>query len=496
MELTVDAELPDKAALQALPALLLCLPENPNAALWLRLPAGAHLQRRLELLRRRAPATRQFTLDLATPAQTHLTVTLLPAGASAFERLGALREALADHLKFAVDSLHVALAGFSARESAEVAEAAVAAAAAAVARMPSERHEPEPGTPPGAIGLFGLKGRRRFQRTLAEGAGNTLARQLTSLPGNALTPAHYRERLETLAGEEGWQLEFYDTDRLRGMQAGAFLAVAQGSPEADAGIAKLSYRPRRKPTRGPLALVGKGICFDTGGVNLKPAKSMLGMHEDMAGSAVALGTLLALGRLRVPFAVDAWLALAQNHIGPAAYKPNDVVRALNGRSIEIVHTDAEGRMVLADTLTLASRAGPELLVDYATLTGACIYALGKGYSGAFTNRPDWVATLIEAGRESGERVWPFPLDADYDEALKSRVADTLQCAPDGEADHILAARFLQGFLEGKTAWVHLDMASASRPGGLAHVPTDVTGFGVRYTLALLEKLGWLKAGQG
>ena len=152
--------------------------------------------------------------------------------------------------------------------------------------------------------------------------------------------------------------------------------MAQGSPEPDAGIVHLKYGPPRaanisKTTgSGGLALCGKGICFDTGGVNLKPANFMLGMHKDMQGSAVALGTLLALTRLKVPFPIECWLALATNHIGPSAYKPNDVVTAMDGTTIEIVNTDAEGRMVLCDTLTLASRAKPALIIDFATLTGA------------------------------------------------------------------------------------------------------------------------------
>ena len=214
---------------------------------------------------------------------------------------------------------------------------------------------------------------------------------------------------------------------------------------------------------------------------------MNGMHEDMQGSAVALGTLLALSRLGVDFAIDCWLALAENHIGSKAYKPNDVVTACNGTSIEIKHTDAEGRMVLADTLALASREKPHAVLNYATLTGACIYSLSSRYSGVFTNRSALNETLIQAGRDSGERVWPFPLDADFDESLKSEVADTLQCTLEGDADHILAARFLSRFVDDEIDWVHVDLSASNRKGGLGHIPTDTTGFGVRYTLNLLQQ---------
>ena len=269
-------------------------------------------------------------------------------------------------------------------------------------------------------------------------------------------------------------------------KAGAFLAVAQGSPVADAGIVHLRYTPARKSaTRPGIALVGKGICFDTGGTNLKPAKFMYGMHEDMQGSAVALGVLLALTRLKVDFPVECWLALAMNHIGPLAYKQNDVVTAADGTTIEVIHTDAEGRMVLADTLIFASEQKPSLLIDYATLTGACVYSVGTAYSGVFTNQESAIGKLIKAGQDSGERVWPFPLDEDYDEALKSDIADIKQCAQEGNADHILAARFLQRFVKHDTPWVHMDLSSSKHKGGLAHIPTETTGFGIRYTLNLL-----------
>ena len=142
-------------------------------------------------------------------------------------------------------------------------------------------------------------------------------------------------------------------------------------------------------------------------------------------------------------------------------------------------------MILADTLALAGKKKPGFMIDYATLTGACVYALGTSYSGAFTNRPDLIPTLIETGRNSGERVWPFPMDEDYDTQLESKVADIKQCSTEGEADHILAARFLNRFVDKTIPWLHIDLASGNHKGGLAHIPTDITGFGVRYTLNLL-----------
>jgi leucyl aminopeptidase len=219
---------------------------------------------------------------------------------------------------------------------------------------------------------------------------------------------------------------------------------------------------------------------------------MLDMHTDMEGSAVAVGSLYALHALRSPRAIDCWLAITENRIGPQAYKPQDVVRAYNGTTIQVIHTDAEGRMVLADTLALAASRTPRAIIDYATLTGACVYALTERFSGVFTNRPETRDLIEAAGTSSGERVWCFPMDADFDSDLESTVADVVQCAVEGKGDHILAARFLNRFVPAQIPWLHLDLAAATRHGGLAHIATDITGFGVRYTLDLLRR-GWPSA---
>jgi leucyl aminopeptidase len=269
--------------------------------------------------------------------------------------------------------------------------------------------------------------------------------------------------------------------------------VAQGSDHEDAAIVRLSWRPKQAKRR--LALVGKGICFDTGGHNLKPARYMAGMHEDMNGSAVTLGLLQAISDMRLPVAVDAWLAIAHNHLSPGAYKQNDIVTALDGTTIEVVHTDAEGRMVLADTLTLASRGDvrirPELIIDFATLTGSMHTALGTRYSGVFASDDALAVQAIGAGRASGERVCVFPLDADYeagDGGLESKVADVKQCTLEGAADHILAARFLKRFTH-ERRWLHVDLSAANSGGGLGAVATDITGFGVAWGATLIAR--WL-----
>ena len=207
--------------------------------------------------------------------------------------------------------------------------------------------------------------------------------------------------------------------------------------------------------------------------------------------AVALGTLLALSDLDVPFTVDCWLAITENRTGPTAYKSQDLVTALNGKTIQTIHTDAEGRMALADTLTLASRESPGVMIDYATLTGSCIDAITTRYAGVFTNRADWHPRLKRTGRSAGERVWPFPIGDEFLEDLKSPVADLMQCTVKGTGDHIYAASFLSEFVENDTPWIHVDLSAGEHEDGLAHIPTKVTGFGVRLTLALLldEKIG-------
>ncbi|HNQ02980.1 MAG TPA: leucyl aminopeptidase family protein [Thiobacillaceae bacterium] len=327
----------------------------------------------------------------------------------------------------------------------------------------------------------------QWEQALAQ--ANTLCRRLTLLPPNLLTPASYRVEIRKLAKAWGWRMEEYDARRLQALKAGAFLAVARGSGHEDAAIVRLGYPGRTgKGVRGKgghLALVGKGICFDTGGHNLKPARYMHNMHDDMNGSAVALGLLLAASQMKLPLSLEVWLAIAQNHLSPEAYTQNEVVTALNGTSIEIVHTDAEGRLVLADTLALAARDKPAAILDFATLTGSMAVALGERMSGVISNRAELAARAVAAGEASGERVVAFPMPEDYDQALDSLVADVKQCTLESEADHILAARFLQRFV-GDVPWLHMDLSASRCKGGLGAVNSDITGFGVAWGLEMLR----------
>ena len=328
-----------------------------------------------------------------------------------------------------------------------------------------------------------------LDETLASHHGNALARYLSILPTNHLTPKIYVDEVKTLAKSEDWDFSFYDTKKLQKCGAGAFLAVARASESA--GIVKLTYTPEastEQETMKRLALVGKGVCFDTGGVSLKAPEYMYGMHEDMEGSAVALGIFLMLSRLRVSYDMECWLAIVDNKIDSQAFLPNEVITTVNGTTIAIVDTDAEGRLILADTLALASESKPDLILDYATLTGGSLRAVGTRYATVFTNQDDWLVDLIHSGTTSGERVWPMPMTDDYLEDIKSDVADLKQCNVSGPSDHIHAAKLLQKFVAKETKWVHVDMAASCHKGGLGAVPTDFTGFGVWFTLDLLKQL--------
>ncbi len=461
--------------------LLIVLPAGED---WFDAPAREVLQ---AALRRRG-------LKPAELASKPVTLELPDGGLSAWLRLddrhsvfhwqALLRQAMKPLLDEHPAELHIAVYGGDAFR-ARAARWAAYVAWVNGSPLPSWKGG-KPVTPLGRIVLHGVAALDlRRERAMAE--GNTLARRLTWLPPNLLTPAAYRARIRELARAEGWGLEEYDVRRLRRLKAGAFLAVARGSQHEDAAIVRLTQGKPARVAGKRIALVGKGICFDTGGHNLKPARYMHNMHDDMNGSAVALGLLLAATRLKIPVRLDVWLAIAQNHLSPEAYTQNEVVTALNGTTIEIVHTDAEGRMVLADTLTLAARAKPDVILDFATLTGSMGVALGERMSGVLANRAELAQQAMAAGDAVGERVVAFPVPEDYDEALESQIADVKQCTLEGEADHILAARFLNRFVDDRP-WLHVDLSASRCKGGLGAVATDITGFGVAWGVEWLQHL--------
>jgi leucyl aminopeptidase len=482
--LTTHSKLPAASRLAKLDHVLVLLPAGD------RLPEDCpEYKLLLAALARREKNIGKLKSDpiAANSAQGGLRVwTMVDGKKSRFQQLSQLRKAFEILLEEEPATIHVLAVGDE-EFRAWAGSLAVYVGLANGTPMPTLKRE-DPPKPLQALALWGSEAIAPEAAVLAE--ANLLARMLTALPPNALTPAAYRERLQDLGADMGWDIEEFDLQHLKELGAGAFLAVAQGSTVGDAAIVRLSYQPA-EPVETAIALVGKGICFDTGGHNLKSAKYMAGMHEDMAGSAVALSILVAATRLQLPVRIDAWLALARNEISPTAYRPGDVVTAMDGTTIEVVHTDAEGRMVLADTLVLAAREKPALLMDFATLTGSMLDALGTRYAGVFASIDGLGRLAVRAGMESGERVCLFPMDEDYEEALDTDVADIKQCTLEGEADHILAALFLKRFV-GDVPWLHMDLSAASCEGGLGAIASEQTGFGVAWGLALLRH--WLESG--
>ena len=481
-----NANLPDAPTLAAISHALIILPASQ------RVPKDCpeHDLLQATLARRRMTADELGDEAVAAnSAQGGLRVwVMLDADNTPFENLSLLREGLAILLEEEPATVHLL---FSAKtKTGWMAELAAYVALANGEPLPNRKQKDAPRRLE-TLHLWGIKPSNMAAPGLAE--GNWLARSLTILPPNALTPAIYRQKISELADQHGWEHETFDLARLRDMGAGAFVSVAQGSADEDAAIVRASYIPPN--AKGRIALVGKGICFDTGGHNLKASESMIGMNEDMAGSAAVLGILLAATQLKLPLRIDAWLALASNDISPQASRQGDIVTALDGTTIEIVHTDAEGRMVLADTLALAGRDTPDLMIDFGTLTYTMIQALGCRYSGIFASSDQLSALAVQAGAASGERVCAFPMDADYEDALDSTVADICQCSLDDDApDHIHVARFLKRFV-GDLPWLHVDLSAASCEDGLGAIATDQTGFGVAWGIRLLQD--WLadKPGQ-
>jgi leucyl aminopeptidase len=484
VRLTQVKQPPTQSALDQLDHLLVIAPKKLTSRIWQSLPGHRSLQRATK----RSGSKQPVSARLENPRATGVTLVRAPTEATTFATLTDARKWIAATRADRPINLGIYCVGFAVERSQSICAAALAACHAQALQLPQYKRTTPAKSALKRVKLFGgidVDG----AAIQATAAGNNLARWLTGQPPNALTAAAYRELVRELCKQHELAYEFISEAQLAKLGAGAFLAVSQGNRGRDAGIIRIRYRPqgKKRSQQGPaVALVGKGILFDTGGTNLKPFKGMLDMHADMQGSAVALGTLMAMAEMKVPYTADAWLAVTENRLAADSYKSQDVITAVNGKTIQIIHTDAEGRMVLADTLALACRTEPRLIIDYATLTGSCVQALGTRYSGVFSNRRAADQVLIAAGRRSGERVWPFPMDDDYDADLASDVADIKQCSPSAYADHILAARFLSEFVDEKIPWVHVDMSAGERAGGLGSVDTRFTGFGVRFTLDLLH----------
>ncbi|HET7045209.1 MAG TPA: leucyl aminopeptidase [Gaiellaceae bacterium] len=314
----------------------------------------------------------------------------------------------------------------------------------------------------------------------------TLARDLANAPPNLLTPTALAAR----AGElEGVEVEALGPERARELGMGAFLAVGGGSANEPRMIS-LRYEPPEARADLTLGLVGKAITFDAGGISIKPALRMHEMKSDMAGGAAVIAATGAIAALGLPIRVVAVVASAENLLGAGAFRPGDILTAANGKTIEIVNTDAEGRLVLADALWYAREQGATHLVDLATLTGAMSLALGDLYAGFFSNDDGWRAEIEAAARESGDHAWPFPLHPRYRRYVDSAFADMKNASELREGSPVLAAEFLQEFA-GEGPWAHLDIAG---PASLARSRGDYlwqkggTGYGVRLLVELAQRL--------
>jgi len=294
-------------------------------------------------------------------------------------------------------------------------------------------------------------------RILAEAQNYT--RGLANEPANLLTPTRLAESAREMAAAHGLECEVLDQDRMRQLGMGALLGVAQGSAEPPAMII-LHYKPEGKPSsKDHLGLIGKGVTFDTGGISIKPAENMDQMRYDMAGGAAMLGAMRAIAQLKPAIPVTALVPTVENMPGSRAQRPGDIVTSLSGKTVEVLNTDAEGRMILIDALTYAQRLGCTHLVDAATLTGSIVIALGHVNVGAFTNNQQFLDKLMAAAKAEGEKVWQMPIDEEYKEALKSDFAD-LHNIGGRPAGSVTAAMFLKDFVN-DLPWVHLDIAGTA-----------------------------------
>lgn len=322
----------------------------------------------------------------------------------------------------------------------------------------------------------GAETRLEAARIVAE--SQNFARDLQNEPPNVLGPQQLAERARRMAAETGLECEVLDEDRMRQLGMGSLLAVAQGSVQPPALIV-LRYTPAGGAAGSDhLGLVGKGVTFDTGGISIKPADNMDKMKYDMSGGAAMIGTMRALAQLKPRIPVSAFIPTVENMPGGRAQRPGDIVTSLSGKTIEVLNTDAEGRLILNDAMTYAQRLGCTHLVDAATLTGAIVVALGHFYTGVFSNNDAFRDKVLAAAARQGEKMWPMPVDDEFRELLKSPFADIANIGGRwGGA--ITAAMFLQEFA-GDTPWVHLDIAgTASHDDGKPFAAKGAAGVCVR-----------------
>ncbi len=314
------------------------------------------------------------------------------------------------------------------------------------------------------------------------GECSNLARELSNEPGNTLTPREFAKRATALAGEAGVKTEILDEVQIEKLGMGLLLGVARGSAEPPR-LMVFRYDPPGAPATPVLGLVGKGVTFDTGGISIKPAEKMEQMKDDMAGGAAVACAMRAIALLKAPMRVIGIVPTTENMPGGKAIKPGDVLKSASGKTVEVINTDAEGRLILGDGLWYARQLGATHLVDVATLTGAVVVALGKVTTGIFGAPDEWVERVRTVGNRAGDRMWPLPLFDDYKDQIKSDIADLLNTGGRA-AGSITAALFLKAFVD-DVPWVHLDIAgTAWSDESKPYLPKGPSGVAVR-TLAAL-----------
>ncbi len=323
---------------------------------------------------------------------------------------------------------------------------------------------------------------KRF-KSIEEGTFYT--RDLVSEPGNVLNPDEYAKRLNSLK-KDGLKVKIYDKKKLKKLGMNALLGVGQGSVRGSY-LVTIEWNGAKKNSK-PLAFVGKGVCFDTGGYSLKPAKFMEDMTYDMAGSATVVGLMKSLALRGAKINAVGVVGLVENMVSGNAQRPGDIVKSYSGKTIEILNTDAEGRLVLADALTFTERKfKPQIIVDLATLTGAIIVSLGSEYAGLFSNNDKLSSQLLESGEKVQEKLWRMPLHKNFDKLIDSKNADMQNINYVGGAGSTTAAQFLQRFILNRTPWAHLDIAGMafSKYGGALN-SGGATGYGVKLLNQLIE----------
>ena len=317
--------------------------------------------------------------------------------------------------------------------------------------------------------------------------GTFFARDLVSEPPNVLNPKEYVNRLLKLK-KLGIKVTVYNESQMKKLGMHSLLGVGRGSIN-ESFLVTLEWNGNKKDKKAPLSFVGKGVCFDTGGISLKPAKFMEEMKYDMAGSAVVAGLIQSLATRKAKVNAVGVVGLVENMPGGNAQRPGDIVKAYNGKTIEVLNTDAEGRLVLADALSFTEKKfKPRFIIDLATLTGAIIVALGEEYAGLFSNNDELSNKIFKAGEKVREKVWRLPLHKNYDKLMNSTIADIQNINYSGGAGSITAAQFLQRFVTSRTPWAHLDIAGMAFSKKAANLnPGGATGFGVRLLNQLIEE---------